>query len=155
MTRATLSRTLTIANETSQLQAVRAFVADAVTHSAIPRAYLNGIILAVDEAVTNIITHAYAEGRHDTIEISLLVEPARFEVVIRDSGITFDPKTIAEPDLHTQITQARRHGLGIFLMRRVMDEVEYLFKEGVRNELRMVKYLNGQPPRTEKRMERT
>lgn len=147
MTRATLSRTLTIANETSQLQVVRTFVADAITHSPVPQALLNGIILAVDEAVTNIITHAYSEGRHDTIEISLLVEPARIEVVIRDSGVTFDPKTVAEPDMHTQMTQARRHGLGIFLMRRVMDEVEYLFKEGVRNELHMVKYLNGQPRR--------
>lgn len=146
MTRTTtMSRTLTIVNETSQLHTVRTFVAESVRNSPVPSTSLNGILLAVDEAVTNIITHAYTEGRRDVIEITLLVDPERFQVVIRDSGTNFDPKHISDPDMGAQLRQGRRHGLGIFLMRRVMDEVEYLFKEGVRNELRMVKYLNGQP----------
>ena len=76
------------------------------------------------------------------IEITLDIDPRRFTVVIRDSGSSFDPKSILAPDVKDHLSNARRHGLGIFLMRQVMDEVEYLFKEGVRNELRMVKHLH-------------
>ena len=137
-----LNRTLKIANETAQLQAVRAFVTDVVRHSPVPPTLENGILLAVDEAVANIIKHAYAEHRHDTIEITLLVDAHRFQVTIRDSGVSFDPKSIADPDIQEHVLQRRRSGLGVFLMRQIMDEVEYLFKEGVRNELRMVKYLD-------------
>ena len=142
MEQAALSRTLTFPNETSQLKAVRLFVADVVRQGSIPRSLENGILLAVDEAVTNIITHAYKEGRRDIIEITLDIDPKRFTVVIRDSGTSFDPKTIANPSMKEHVVHGKRHGLGIFLMRQVMDEVEYLFKEGIRNELRMVKYLH-------------
>ena len=140
----TIVRTLSIPNQTSQLKAVREFVADVVHHSVIPPTFENGILLAVDEAVTNIIAHAYKEHRRDMIEITLDIDPRRFTVVIRDSGTSFDPKSIVNPSMKEHIVHGKRHGLGIFLMRQVMDEVEYLFKEGVRNELRMVKYLNRQ-----------
>ncbi len=140
---AAVVRTLSIPNETSQLKAVRSFVAEVVRHSPIPPVYENGILLAVDEAVTNIITHAYSQGRQDTIEITLEIDAHRFQVRIRDSGTSFDPKTISNPDMRSHMAHGRRNGLGIFLMRQVMDEVEYLFKEGVRNELRMIKYLKA------------
>lgn len=140
---AIVTRTLSIPNETGQLKAVRGFVAEVIRHSMIPPEFENGILLAVDEAVSNIIAHAYREGRRDTIDISLEIDAHRFQAVIRDSGNSFDPKAFSMPDLHAHVADGRRHGLGIFLMRRVMDEVEYLFKEGVRNELRMTKYLDG------------
>ena len=142
MEQAVLSRTLTFPNDTGQLKAVRAFVAEVVHQSGVPRAFENGILLAVDEAVTNIIMHAYKEHRRDVIEITLDIDPRRFTVIIRDSGISFDPKSVLSPSVKEHVSHGKRHGLGIFLMRQVMDEVEYLFKEGVRNELRMVKYLN-------------
>ncbi len=137
-----LVRSLSIPNETRELRSVRAFAAEAVHRGGIPKAFENGVLLAIDEAVANIITHAYEEGRKDVIEITIEVDLSRLTVVIRDSGTRFDPKTISAPDLAEHLNNGRRNGLGIFLMRRVMDEVEYLFKEGVRNELRMVKYLN-------------
>ena len=79
----------------------------------------------------------------DTIDIEIQVDAHLFQVVLRDSGLCFDPKQIPEPDLQYQVATGQRHGLGIFLMRRFMDEVEYLFKEGVRNELRMTKHLDS------------
>ncbi len=136
-----LVRSLSIPNETRELRSVRAFAAEAVHRGGVPKAYENGILLAIDEAVANIITHAYQEGRKDVIEIVIEVDARRFSVIIRDSGTCFDPKTVSTPDLSAHVADGKRNGLGVFLMRRVMDEVEYLFKEGVRNELRMVKYL--------------
>ena len=141
MEQSLLVRSLSIPNETRELRSVRAFAAEAVHRGGVPKAFENGILLAIDEAVANIITHAYEEGRKDLIEIVIEVDPRRFTVVIRDSGTSFDPKNISIPDLAAHVADGRRSGLGVFLMRRVMDEVEYLFKEGVRIELRMVKYL--------------
>ena len=143
MAQALLVRSFSIPNETRELHSVRTFAAEAVHHGGVPKAFENGILLAIDEAVANIITHAYQEGRKDLIEITIEVNARRLVVVIRDSGTRFDPKTIPTPDLAGHVRNGQQHGLGIFLMRSVMDEVEYLFKEGVRNELRMVKYLDA------------
>ena len=140
---ASVLRTLSISNERSQLREVRAFVAEVIRSGGIPPAFENGILLAVDEAVTNIITHAYSEDRRDTIEIEIRIDAAAFRVAIRDSGLSFDPQTVAEPDIEYKLSTGQRHGLGVFLMRRFMDEVEYLFHQGVRNELKMTKYLHG------------
>lgn len=69
------------------------------------------------------------------------INPKRFEVVIYDTGCSFNPKDVTTPDIQQFIREGRRGGLGVFLMRKIMDEVEYVFQEGIRNELRMVKYL--------------
>ena len=143
MEQALLVRSFSIPNETRELHSVRTFAAEAVHHGHVPKAFENGILLAIDEAVANIITHAYREGRKDLIEITIEVDARRFIVVIRDSGTRFDPKTVPTPEMNSHVSHGERHGLGIFLMRSVMDEVECLFKEGVRNELRMVKYLDA------------
>jgi serine/threonine-protein kinase RsbW len=64
-------------------------------------------------------------------------------VVIRDTGKYFDPKEAETPNIEEHIKNGKRHGLGIFLIRQIMDEVIYSYKQGIRNELRMVKYAGG------------
>lgn len=135
------SAELTVQGETDSLQRVRLFVEEVIAASDLDLALRNRIVVAIDEAVTNIIKHALDEQRRDPIEIRIAVSSVRIEVLIRDSGCSFNPKEIREPDLAEMVREGRRGGLGIFLMRRIMDEVEYIFEEGVRNELRMVKYL--------------
>jgi serine/threonine-protein kinase RsbW len=135
-----------VPNKTEELRYVRDFVRSAVSEGNIEKALENRILLAVDEAVSNIIEHAYDEGRFDAIEIFIDINPNRLEVKILDSGNHFDPELIRSPDIDQKIRMGHKGGLGIFLMRQVMDEVEYIFKEGVRNELRMVKYLMAGRP---------
>ena len=136
-----VKRDLKIRSETEGLKLVREFVADVVRSSQMNAMLQNRIILAIDEAVTNIIKHAYDEGRKDWIEVQIDVTPSRFEVLILDNGRSFNPKRVDQPDVHSNIEKGQQGGLGIFLMRQIMDEVEYQFREGIRNELRMVKYL--------------
>ena len=137
-----IHREIVIPNDTQQLAYVRDMVQDVVGESAFPAEEMNRITLAVDEAVTNIMEHAYENDLEGELEIELILEAdnTRFEVIIRDSGTSFDPNEIQLPDLQEHVQSGRRHGLGIFLIRRIMDEVHYDYTHGIRNELRMIKY---------------
>lgn len=131
-----------IANETGNLTQLRAFVTEVAEEIQIPAMERNKIILAVDEAVSNIIEHAYdsfSAGRN-TIQIKFESESEFVKITIIDSGREFDPTEIKDPDIKIHITEGRKNGLGIFLMRQIMDEVRYTFKAGEENQLIMVKY---------------
>jgi serine/threonine-protein kinase RsbW len=131
---------LAVSNETRYLIVVRDFIGRMARQSPLSADEANKIILAVDEAVTNIIEHGFNRGEQGTIEIEVEFDPGRFQVVIRDTGRVFNPESIPNPDLDEHVKAGRKKGLGIFLMRQIMDEVRYKYKDGVQNELTLVKY---------------
>ena len=92
--------------------------------------------LAVEEAVVNICLYAYEVPPG---ELLVRIEPAepRFVVELIDEGVPFDPLAEVAPDMHAGVEDRAIGGLGIFLVRRVMDEVAYL-REGSRNVLKLV-----------------
>ncbi|MBN2187698.1 MAG: ATP-binding protein [Dehalococcoidia bacterium] len=79
---------------------------------------------AVDEACTNIMKYAYS-GKEGVIAISCELQGNDFIITIVDSGKPFDPNMIPPPDLETDLEQRRIGGLGIHLMRKLMDKVNY------------------------------
>lgn len=95
--------------------------------------------LAVDEAATNIIEHAYKGRATEEFEITCEDTPDGFQVVLRDHGKAFDPDSIPQPLLNVPLEELRSRGLGVFLMRKMMDVVEYEFTPDEGNILRMVK----------------
>lgn len=135
------TKTFVLPNDLSFLKEVRQFVKETLAETSLVEDVTSRVILAVDEAVSNIIEHAYEEGRKDRIEMAITHDDKRVDILIRDFGKTFDPGKIAPPDMQEYIRVRRKGGLGIFLIRKIMDEVEYTFKEGVQNELRLVKYI--------------
>ena len=132
---------LTIQSQTENLCLVREFVARTIDASRLPIPLHNRIILAVDEAISNIIEHGYESDRNGRIEIEVDSSLTRYTVAIRDSGRSFHPEQIETIDIQNHVRKGRRNGLGIYIMRQIMDEVEYTFKEGIENELRLVKYI--------------
>ena len=95
--------------------------------------------LAVDEAATNIIEHAYGgEGRGD-IFISYEIAPETLILRLHDHGKPFDPKLVKNPKLHLKLEEVSPRGLGIFWMRRLMDEVRFEFSSDGGNTLTMIK----------------
>ena len=93
------------------------------------------IALAVSEAVSNIVRHAY-EGRTDgRIEATLTVDETALTLRLRDYGRKFDPAAYQSPDLDTPT----EGGYGIFLMRTVMDEVRYETSHAEGTELVLVR----------------
>lgn len=131
---------LNIESRTDQLVAVREFVSQAALEFGFTDEEVSKIALAVDEACTNIIKHAYKFDSRQRITISVREKNSAFEVSIRDSGLRFNPDEIEIPDMKEYLTYYRRGGLGMYLMKSLMDEVEYDIRPGKKNEVRMVKY---------------
>ena len=132
---------LIVSNDTKFLIVVRDFVSRLIRQSRMAKEEENKVILAVDEAVTNIIEHGYDEGAEGSIEIEVEVGGEQFKVIIRDTGRVFNPSSIPDPDMKEHVQKGHKKGLGIFLMRQIMDEVRYKFKDGVKNELTLVKFI--------------
>jgi serine/threonine-protein kinase RsbW len=131
---------LTISNDTRHLLALRDFTSRAARQGPLSAEDVHKIVLAIDEAVTNIIEHGYNKGETGTIELQADWEGGKFQVVIRDSARVFNPESIPAPDMAEHVKAGRKKGLGLFLMRQIMDEVRYRYKDGVQNELTLVKY---------------
>lgn len=132
-----------ILNRTEDLSSMREFVERTLTKARLNETDRQHIVLAVDEAVSNIIRHAYEDFARGTrtVQVQVHADPEKVEVVLTDSGRGFDPGSVPSPCIEDHIRLGRRFGLGLFLMRRVMDEVKYIFRSGAENTLTMVKYV--------------
>lgn len=96
------------------------------------------IRLAVDEAYTNIIKHAYQFDDTQTVTVKVTCVHEVFQVVIGDHGKRYNPETYQEPDIEERIKLRERGGVGIYLIQRLMDHVEYR-QNGSLNEIVMSK----------------
>ncbi len=96
------------------------------------------LALSTEEAVMNICSYAYKIPPGE-VAIQVSSTPERCRVIFRDRGIPFDPFSLEEPDLGASMEDREIGGLGILLMRRVMDEVHYT-REGDENLLRFEIY---------------
>lgn len=132
---------LTILSRTEKLKSVRDFVAAEATAFGFDEETVNKISIAVDEACTNIIKHSYEFAKDKSIDITITTQKEQFEIIIAHNGKTFNPDAVEQPDMKEYLTHYRRGGLGMHLMRSLMDRVEYAVKNGKRSEVRMVKFL--------------
>ena len=97
--------------------------------------------LAVDEACTNIIQHAYSGDSEKSIRILCSMSGNDLVIQLRDWGKPFDPHSVPPPELDSELSERKLGGLGIFLMRQMMNEVRYVFHPRRYNELIMIKHL--------------
>ena len=134
---------LKITSHTSNLMLVRDFIADAAKNFGFDDENINKIIMAVDEACTNIIKHAYGSQPGQPIDIAVTTDNKRFSVIIRDKGRHFEPTTINPPNMQEYLKQFKVGGLGIHLMKSLMDEIKYKIQPGIQNEVKLIKYLPG------------
>lgn len=134
-------QTLKIDSRTDQLVTVRDFIARAAYASGFNDEDVSKIALAVDEACTNVIKHAYHFDSKRKITITVQNRDGDFEVVIMDTGKKFDPSKITIPNMQEYLRKYKRGGLGVYLMRSLMDKVEYDIEPGKRNRVRLVKHL--------------
>jgi len=100
--------------------------------------------LAVEEVITNIINHGYKNGCGEII-ISCRINLYQAEVQIKDFAPRFDPLSLPEPELDDTIENRKIGGLGVFLIRQVMDEISYQYENG-QNILVMKKRKTGSVP---------
>ncbi len=97
--------------------------------------------LAVSEACANIIQHAYSGESEKSIRILCSISGNDLMIKIKDWGKPFDPDSVPRPDTESELFERKFGGLGIFLMRKMMNEVRYVFHAEGCNELIMTKHL--------------
>lgn len=97
--------------------------------------------MAVDEACTNVIKYAYDERADGTILLSCCRKNDELVVTIHDHGRAFDPQAVPPPDLTGGLRSRKEGGLGMLLMRQLMDGVTYRFHHTKGNVLTMTKRL--------------
>lgn len=134
---------LKIPSLTDNLQIIREFVIKVATKAGFNEETQEQIALAVDEACTNVIKHAHKYNSRKPIEILLYVDSKKIKIIISDKGSGFDVAKVEDPDLKKYIKESRHSGLGIYLIKALMDDVKYAFNPGVKNKVEMVKYLHN------------
>ncbi len=132
---------LDIPNDSACLFQVRDLVSRGVRESGFPAQVINRLQIAVDEAVSNIIEHGYINVPRGKGTIALVVDVSadRFRIEIIDNGISFDPRNLSDIDIQKHAAEGKAGGLGVFLMRKIMDVVDYRFEAGKENRLVLVK----------------
>lgn len=96
--------------------------------------------LACEEVVVNILHYAYPEGAEGYLGVSVSKDNGTLRIAIRDGGVPFDPTGKEAPDTDAAPEERAIGGLGIFLVRQMMDEVSYTHQEG-ENRLLLVKHI--------------
>jgi len=117
---------------------LRNFVTKAGRKHNFSKSVVNAFKLAIDEAATNIIKHAYRDWE-GMITMRVIVKKNSMTVVLIDQGKYFDPARVADPDLKRYVNIGKKGGLGIHIMRKLLDEIDYHHTEEG-NELRLTKY---------------
>jgi serine/threonine-protein kinase RsbW len=132
-----------IPNKTKNLSRMREFIGHALAKTQINETDTRRIVRAVDEAASNIIRHRYEEFTTGTrtVLVHIRADPKRVEVVLRDRGEKFNPNSLPSLCVKDHMRLGRGFGLGLLLMRRVMNEVQYIFRSGAENTVTMVKYI--------------
>lgn len=132
---------LKVSSITENLEIIREFIHNLAVKGGFNDEDAYQIELAVDEACTNVIKHAYKFNDRRIIDINVYLYTNKMEINISDKGKGFDLKKLTEPDLKEYAHAAKRGGLGIHLMRSLMDEVNFTFNPEKKNTVSLVKYL--------------
>jgi len=131
-------RHLTVGGRYANIPTITNFVGEAAAAAGLKESEIFHCQMAVDEACTNIIEHAYGGENIGTIQVTCIVEPGLCKIIVVDEGKQFDPTSVPEPKLDAKLEDIRPGGIGLHLMRQFMDEVRFEFEEG-RNTLTMIK----------------
>ena len=122
------------------LDEIREFVGEIARKGGFSDKDVYNIQLATDEAASNIIEHAYENRSDGVLDLSCGVKGNVITIVLIDYGESFDPSDVPLPDLKADLSDRKIGGLGIFLMRKLMDEVHYEPRPNKSNVLTMTKH---------------
>ena len=134
---------LSVPSESQYLDLIRDFVGKLAAKAGFDEDYVNKIQLAVDEACTNVVKHAY-KGRKKAGELTVeaVLNAAKLSISVVDHGRGFNVNEILDRDINNHLLEFRRGGLGIHLMKILMDEVRFTIEPGKETRVELVKYRN-------------
>ena len=127
-----------VPSSTDNLVLIREFVSGIGGQAGLDPSEIGRLELAVDEACANVIEHAYRHDRTREFVVRAAFDEQALRIVVEDTGVGFDPASAPGVPLNQLIAERRSGGLGLELIRKIMDEVHYEMDPGRKNELSMV-----------------
>lgn len=125
---------LELPNRLDHLDRLGPFVEQFAARSGVPEAVAGAFRLALEEMVSNVVRHGYSDDRPHIIHVRLTREGATVAAVVEDDGRPFDPLSRPVPAIDRPIHERGIGGLGVWLTRNAVDEMEYR-REGDKNVL--------------------
>lgn len=132
---------LKVPSSTENLAMIRDFVSSIGVRAGLSAKEVGKVELAVDEACANVIEHAYGPDVVKEVSIRATIDETSILIEVVDTGKGFDPSSILPKTVDELVASRKSGGLGMRLMKTVMDEVHYEVIPGEKNELRMRKML--------------
>lgn len=120
-----MTNTIRVSCDRKNLKTIRNFVSDTLAPVPLSEIALNQIILAVDEICANMIIHANREDSHQFLTLALSYDGRELVFELSDNGIAFEQAAYREPNIQENIRQGKKGGVGVALVNRIMDKVEY------------------------------
>ncbi len=132
------TKTLILRNDISELNKLVAFLELLEEEWNLPPAVVPPVNLALEEALSNVIFYAFEKDSENEISLDVKLEGTVMTMVLSDEGKPYDPTQREDPDINLPAEDRPVGGLGIFLIRQIMNEVTYN-RVGNKNQLTMVK----------------
>jgi serine/threonine-protein kinase RsbW len=107
------------------LDEIRDFVAKVAREGGFSDKVIYSLQLAADEAASNIIEHAYAGVQDAHLDVTCKVDDDHIVIIMQDTGKPFDPSSVQDPNIAADLSERQIGGLGVYLMRKIMDTVRY------------------------------
>ena len=132
---------ITVNADLQNLDDVTDFIDDELEQSGVELAMQTRINVVIDEIFSNIVNYAYKDGQGDvTVSVEVSEDPRSILLAFTDAGIPYDPLSAEEPDITLSAEDRKIGGLGIFIVKKIMDEISHVYENG-RNILQMRKNL--------------
>ena len=120
-----MEKSIILANEISEIGRLADFIEDMGNEFSLAPDVRFNLNLVLEEAVANIINYAYPKDEHESIYLSARMHEDSIVLVLTDTGKEFDPTMAPEVDVTLSAEERQIGGLGIFLIRQIMNEVRY------------------------------
>ncbi len=131
--------------DSANLVLIRQFVSGIAMEMGFDEDGVDQIQLAVDEACANVVKHAYssdnANGAQHLINVTVRKKADKIEITVADKGSGFNADGLQSPDMDEYLEERKKGGLGGHLIRTFMDKVTFRMQPGIRNEVKMIKFL--------------
>ena len=134
-------RHLILHNDIQQIPQLAEFVEAVADVAHLDVGLTMSLNLALEEAVSNVIMYAYPKGSDGLVDIEAIIRKGELEFIISDNGTPFDPTAAPEADITLDVEDRPVGGLGIFLVKNIMDVVKYTRSDDGKNILSMIKKL--------------
>jgi len=132
---------ISIPSSLDYLKDVDSFVEKKLKRMGLNESQLADVAISVTEAVTNAVVHGNKGDPNKRVWVNLEIKPDEVVITVKDQGKGFDPSAIPCPVEEENIL--RKVGRGIFILRSLMDQVDYIFEPQGGTLVRMIKYLNS------------